>query len=74
MLEPTLHAVEVTGMHHDIGSLSSGRGYGYLKVRARLAESGLADLDMQRRGTKPSPGAFRRLSLGLRGIVEATNT
>ena len=74
MLEPTLDAVTATGLHHDIGTLSLDRGYDYPKVRTRLAERGLLDLDIQRRGTTPPPGAPRRLSLGLRWIVEATNT
>ncbi|MCY3892221.1 MAG: hypothetical protein OXF65_02880 [Acidimicrobiaceae bacterium] len=43
-------------------------------MRSRLAERGLFALDIQRRGTKPSPGTPHRLTLGLRWIVEAANT
>jgi transposase len=74
LLEPTLDAVAATGLLADSGTLSLDRGYDYPVVRARLAERGLIDLDIQRRGTKPLPGAPHRLTLGLRWIVEATNT
>lgn len=74
MLEPTLDAVAATGLHHDIGTLSLDRSYDFPAVRARLAARGLRDFDIQPRGTKPSPGTPHRLSLGLRWIVEATNT
>jgi len=43
-------------------------------VRARLEARGLTDLDIQRRGTKPKAGEPHRLTLGLRWIVEATNS
>ena|GEM_PF-5239389 len=49
-------------------------GYDYPVVRARLEDRGLTDLDIQRRGTKPKPGEPHRLTLGLRWVVEATNT
>lgn len=74
LLEPTLDAVAATGLLYDIGTLSLDRGYDYPVVRARLAERGLVDLDIQRRGTKPPPGTPHRLTLGLRWVVEATNT
>ena len=74
MLEPTLDAIAKTGLLVDVGILSLDRGYDYPAVRARLAERGLVELDIQRRGTKPPPGTPHRLTLGLRWIVEATNT
>ncbi|MDG2113484.1 MAG: IS5 family transposase, partial [Actinomycetota bacterium] len=74
MLEPTLDEVTATGLDLDIGTLSLDPGYDYTVVRTRLAARGLCDLDIQRRGTKPPPGEPHRLSLGLRWIVEATNT
>ena len=74
LLEPTLDALAATGLLADIGTLSLDRGYDYPVVRARLAARGLVDLDIQRRGTKPPPGAPHRLTLGVRWIVEATNT
>ncbi|WP_419914603.1 IS5 family transposase [Candidatus Poriferisodalis sp.] len=74
LLGPTLDAVDAAGLHHDIGTLSLDRSYDYPKVRAALAARGITDLDIQRRGTKPPPGSRGRLTLGLRWIVEATNT
>jgi transposase len=73
LLEPTLDAVAANGLIADIETLSLDRGYDYPIVRTRLAGYGLTDLDIQRRGTKP-PGTPHRLTLGLRWIVEATNT
>ncbi len=74
LLAPTLDAVHATGLLVDIGTLSLDRGYDYPVVRERLAERGLVELDIQRRGTKPPPGTPHRLTLGVRWIVEATNT
>ena len=74
MLEPTLDAVTATGLHLDIGTVSLDRGYDSGAVRDRLVARGLTDHDIQRRGTKPEPGTPTRLTLGLRWIVEATNT
>ena len=74
LLQPTLDAFEATGLHHDIGTLHLDRGYDYPKTRAELAARGLTDLDVQKRGTKPAPGSPHRLTLGLRWVVEATNT
>jgi hypothetical protein len=72
---PAAHprAVEATGLHHDIGTLRLDRGYDYPKTRAELADRGLTDLDIQRRGTKAPPGPHRP-TLGLRWVVQATNT
>ena len=55
-----------TRMHLD-------RGYDYGAVRQRLAGYGLTDVNIQRRGTK-EPGKKQPVRLGLRWIVEATNT
>lgn len=74
LLEPTLDAVTATGLHLDIGTLTLDRGYDYPVIRTRLGDRGLTDLDIQRRGTKPLPGTPHRLTLGLRWIVEATNS
>jgi transposase len=74
LLEPTLDALAATGLLPDIATLTLDRGYDSEAVRARLHDRGLFDLDIQRRGTKPLPGAAQRLTLGLRWIVEATNT
>jgi transposase len=74
MLEPTLDAIAATGLLADVGTVTLDRSYDYPAIRARLHDRGLSDLDIQRRGTKPPPGAPHRLTLGLRWIVEATNT
>ncbi len=74
LLEPTLDAVADTGLLEDIDTLCLDRGYDYPIVRAHLAGYGLSDLDIQKRGTKPQPGEPHRLTLGLRWIVEATNS
>ena len=74
MLEPTLDSIAATGLLEEIGTLSLDRSYDYPKIRRQLNAYGLCDLDIQKRGTKPAPGEPHRLTLGLRWIVEATNT
>lgn len=74
LLEPTLDAVAAIGLHTDIGTLHLDRGYDYNKTRAELAARGLHQLEIQRRGTK-IPGVKKQpLRLGLRWVVEATNS
>ena len=74
LLEPTLDAIAATGLHLDIGTLHLDRSYDYPAIEARIAANGITDTDIQRRGTKPAPGQPHRLTLGLRWIVEATNS
>jgi transposase len=74
LLEPTLAAVADTGLLADIGTLHLDRSYDYPVIEARIAAAGIVDTDIQRRGTKPEPGQPHRLTLGLRWIVEATNS
>ena len=74
LLEPTLDAIADNGLLADIGTLTLDRSYDYPKIRNQLHARGLIELDIQRRGTKPPPGTPHRLTLGLRWIVEATNT
>jgi len=73
MLIPTLDAVDAAGLLSDLDTLHLDRGYDYPAVRAQLAALGLDDLDIQRRGTK-QPGRKQPVRLGLRWIVEATNS
>jgi transposase len=74
LLEPTIAAVAVTGLLADVDTLHLDRGYDYPVVRRRLAVFGLHELDVQRRGTKV-PGVKKQpLNLGLRWVVEATNS
>jgi transposase len=74
LLEPTLDAIAASGLLAEIGTLSLDRGYDFPVIRDRLHARGLTDLDIQKRGTKPEPGEPHRLTLGLRWIVEATNS
>lgn len=73
LLVPTLDAVAEAGLLDDIDTLHLDRGYDYPVVRRQLAALGLTDLDIQRRGTK-EPGKKQPVRLGLRWIVEATNS
>jgi transposase len=73
LLGPTLDVVADAGLLADINTLHLDRGYDYPVVRAQLAELGLNDLNIQRRGTK-EPGKKQPVRLGLRWIVEATNS
>ena len=73
LLEPTLGAVAAAGLLEDIGTLHLDRGYDYPVVRSRLAALGIDDVDIQRRGTK-QPGTNKPSTLGLRWIVESTNS
>ena len=74
MLEPTLAAVDDDGLLVDIGVLHLDRGYDSGAVRDCLRRHGLDQFEIQRRGTKV-PGVKRQpIRLGLRWIVEATNT
>jgi transposase len=73
MLEPTLDDIAAAGLLVDIDTLHLDRGYDSGAVRQRLAGYRLTDVNIQRRGTK-EPGKKQPVRLGLRWIVEATNT
>lgn len=74
LLEPTLDAIAATGLLTDIDTICLDRSYDYPAIRTQLNNYGLDDLDIQKRGTKAPPGEPHRLTLGLRWIVEATNS
>jgi len=74
LLEPTLDAINKNGLLGDIGTLHLDRGYDYPVIRERLRTHGLDQIETQKRGTKPEPGQPHRLTLGLRWIVEASNS
>lgn len=74
MLEPTLVAVGETGLLAEIGTLHLDRGYDSGAVRDRLQAAGIDQFEIQRRGTKVPGVAKQPLRLGLRWVVEATNT
>lgn len=74
MLEPTLDDVKAVGFFDDIGTLHLDRGYDSGAVRQRLLDAGITDVNIQLRGTKV-PGVKKQpVRLGLRWIVEATNS
>lgn len=69
-----MDAIVANGLIDDIESLTRDRGYDPV-VRACLARYGLTELEIQKRGTKPSSGTTPpRINLGLRWIVAAANS
>jgi hypothetical protein len=74
MLEPTLDAIEASGLLEESGTMSLDRSYDYPKIPRQLHARGLSELDTQKRGTKPEPGEAHKLTLGPRCIVEAANS
>ncbi|WP_420618473.1 IS5 family transposase [Candidatus Poriferisocius sp.] len=72
LLEPTLAAINSAGLLEDIETLHLDRGYDYPAVRRQLKALGIADACIQRR--TPNTGPRRPLTLGLRWIVESTNS
>jgi transposase len=73
LLDPTLDAVAANGLLVEIQTAHLDRGYDFPVVRQHLVERGLTDASIQHR---KRPGGPRRqpLRLGLRWIVEATNS
>ena len=74
LLEPTLVDVARAGLLVEIETLHLDRGYDYPKVRARLAALGLDDLNIQRRQPRSLPKQKQPMRLGLRWVVEGTNS
>jgi transposase len=69
-----LDTIDQAGLLADIGVLHLDRSYDSPAVRDRLRVAGIDQFEIQRRGTKV-PGVKRQpLRLGLRWVVEATNT
>ena len=74
LLEPTLDAVDQSGLLGEVGMLHLDRGYDSGAVRRRLEALGVTSFEIQLRGTKV-PGVKKQpIRLGLRWIVEATNS
>jgi len=74
LLEPTLDAIAAHGLLADVDTMHLDGGYDYAKIRRQLNAAGLDDLVIQRRrrpGEEDKPMPMR---LGLRWIVEATNS
>jgi IS5 family transposase len=74
LLAPTLDAVEANAKLTEIETLHLDRGYDSGVTRERLAAAGITDAVIQLRGTKVPGAAKQPLTLGLRWIVEATNS
>ncbi len=72
LLQPTLKAVDNAGLLRDVETLHLDRGYDYPAVRRQLAGIGIQDACIQRRA--PSTGQRRPNGLGLRWIIEYTNS
>lgn len=74
LLGPTIDSIRDAGLLYDVDTMHLDRGYDYPKIRAELNAAGLDDLDIQRRR---KPGEIYQpmpMRLGLRWIVEATNS
>lgn len=74
LLEPTLDAIAERGLLVDIDTLHLDRGYDSGAVRQRLRDIGIDQFEIQLRGTKIPGVKTQPVRLGLRWIVEATNT
>lgn len=74
LLMPTLADVARVGLLAEIETLHLDRGYDYPKVRAQLAALGLDDLSIQRRKPRGADQPKTPMSLGLRWVVEGTNS
>lgn len=74
LLDPTLADMERAGLLVDIDTLHLDRGYDYPSVRARLDGLGLDDLAIQRRKQPGGAEAKQPMRLGLRWVVEGTNS
>jgi hypothetical protein len=74
MPEPTLDAVAAAGLLADIGTLPLDWGDDSGAVRDQLRAHGIGQFELQRRGTKVPDVKKQPLRLGLRWIVESTNT
>jgi transposase len=73
-LEPTLDTVDQTGLPAETGALHLYRSYDSRAGRDRLHAAGLDQFEIQRRGTKIPGVKGQPLRLGLRWVVEATDT
>lgn len=74
LVEPTLEDVRTNGLLEDIDTLHLDRGYDYPVVRDRLARLGLDDLAIQKRKQPGIDQPKRPLTLGLRWVVEGSNS
>jgi transposase len=73
LLEPTIAAVAAGGWVDEIDTVHLDRGYDYPKIRRQLRAARLDDHVIQRR-RQPGDTRPKTITLGLRWIVEATNS
>ena len=73
LLEPTIDAIAANGWLDEIDTIHLDRGYDYPKIRRQLTAAGLDDHVIQRR-RQPGDHRPKTITLGLRWIVEATNS
>lgn len=73
LLGPTLNAVIHNGLVADIETLHLDRGYDYPVIRRRLGQLGITDHIIAQRTKRGEPSPPRQ-TLGMRWIVEATNS
>jgi transposase len=74
LVEPTLDAIAATGLDLDIDTMHLDRGYDFPAVHARIRGYGFDDLNIQRRKPRGVDQPKQPMRLGLRWVVEATNS
>jgi transposase len=74
LLQPTLADLARVGLLVEVETLHLDRGYDYPKTRTQLAALGLHDLNIQRRTPPGSDQPKPPMRLGLRWVVESTNS
>jgi transposase len=74
LLKPTLDSIAAHGLLDDVDTMHLDRGYDYPKIRRQLKAAGLDDLVIQRRRQPGDADRPMPMRLGLRWIVEATNS
>ena len=73
LLAPTLDAIAQNNWISEIDTIHLDRGYDFPKIRRQLIDAGLVDHVIQRR-RQPGDHRPKTITLGLRWIVEATNS
>lgn len=74
LLEPTLADLVRRGLHLDVGTMHLDAGYDSNKVRDLLTSIGITDTVIARRRRPGEPKPTKRPGLGLRWVVERTNS
>ena len=74
LLGPTIDDIAARGLLIDVDTMHLDRGYDYPKIRRQLHDAGLEDLVIQKRRRPGEADHPMPMRLGLRWIVEATNS